>query len=336
MASSHFLLTAASGAIFGSAITAAGVYSPSVIQGQMALTNFHMVKSFLAASACSALIVIGANRSGYAKLSHRPDSSYGWFAKYDANIVGGMLQGIGMALTGACPGTVLAQLALGVGSAWMVAPGCILAGVAFAKLGKHMKRTTENRATPGEKPHRQEQTVQDKTGLSTTSTVLLYELLCLVMITAATFLAPNGRHRHWLNPVAGGLLIGIAQATSVLFTRKTLGVSASYADAGAYIWNVIDPKANPRPGMSNIVFASGVMAGAKFISQFIPAAASETNPPVGALAAVLGGFVMVFGARTAGGCTSGHGLSGMATMGLSSFVTVASMFTGGIAMSLLL
>lgn len=322
------LLSAASGAIFGSAITASGVYLPSVIVSQMGLTNFHMLKSFLAASACSALIVIGANRSGYAKLMHRSDSSYGWFARYDANIVGGLLQGLGMTLTGACPGTVLAQLALGINDAWNIAAGGILGGFAFVKLEKQMKRSAPPSRSPVTPP---KHTVQDKTGLSTTSTVLIYEILCLSMIVAATYLAPT--RQHWLNPIAGGLLIGIAQATSVLFSRKTLGVSSAYADIGAYLWSFLDGTSGP--GLSNIVFASGVVTGSKIISQYIPTV-SESVSPVSLPAAVLGGFVMVFGARMAGGCTSGHGISGMATMGLSSFVTVASMFAGGIGAAFLL
>lgn len=44
----------------------------------------------------------------------------------------------------------------------------------------------------------------------------------------------------------------------------------------------------------------------------------------------LGGFLMIAGARTAGGCASGHGLSGMARLSLASVITVAGMFIGGI------
>lgn len=44
----------AAGAIFGGAITAAGVYHPSVIIGQMKLEDFHMLKVFLTATATSA------------------------------------------------------------------------------------------------------------------------------------------------------------------------------------------------------------------------------------------------------------------------------------------
>jgi uncharacterized membrane protein YedE/YeeE len=329
--SSNLLLSAASGAIFGSALAASGVYSPSVIVSQMGLTNFHMLKSFLAASACSALIIVGANRSGYARLSPRADSSYGWFMKYDANVVGGLLQGIGMTLTGACPGTVIVQLALGIKSARNVAVGGLLGGIVFAKLGQNLKRSSTIKTDDTSSSQSSSYTLQDKVGMSTTSIVLLYELLCLGMIAAAAYLAPTSN--YWLNPVLGGLLIGVAQATSVLFTRKTVGMSSAYQDVGKYFWSLLEGTAGP--GFANIVFASGVFAGSMAMSQYVPII-NETGPPIGAPAALAGGFAMLFGARMAGGCTSGHGISGMSTMSLSSFVTVASMFGGGIAAAALL
>jgi len=323
---SSLLLSAASGAIFGSALTASGVYLPNVIVSQMKLTDFHMLKAFLTASACSALIIALANYSGYAKLNHRTDSSYGWFMKYDANVVGGLILGAGMSLTGSCPGTVLVQMGLGFKSGWEVAVGCLLGGIAFVKLGPRLKRSKSrpDTSTPT-------YTIQQKIGLSTSSTILTYELLCLFMIIASIYLAPA--REYWLNPIFGGLLIGVAQTTSVLFTRKTLGVSSGYEDMGKYFWSVLG--GSPRPGLSSIVFATGILAGARIISQFVPVV-TETGPPVSTAAAIVGGAAMIFGARLAGGCTSGHGISGMSTMSLSSFVTVGSMFAGGITTALLL
>ena len=52
--------------------------------------------------------------------------------------------------------------------------------------------------------------------------------------------------------------------------------------------------------------------------------------------AFVAGFLMLFGARIADGCTSGHGLSGMAHLSVGSTVAVAAMFAGGIATALLL
>lgn len=42
------------GVSFGAALFASGVYSPAVISAQLQLTNFHMIKSFMTASAASA------------------------------------------------------------------------------------------------------------------------------------------------------------------------------------------------------------------------------------------------------------------------------------------
>jgi len=44
------------GAAFGSALTLSGVYSPSVIISQMQLRNFHMLETFLTASAISVYV----------------------------------------------------------------------------------------------------------------------------------------------------------------------------------------------------------------------------------------------------------------------------------------
>jgi uncharacterized membrane protein YedE/YeeE len=52
--------------------------------------------------------------------------------------------------------------------------------------------------------------------------------------------------------------------------------------------------------------------------------------------AFLGGFILLLGARIADGCTSGHGLSGMAQLAVGSTVAVAAMFAGGIATAMLL
>lgn len=52
--------------------------------------------------------------------------------------------------------------------------------------------------------------------------------------------------------------------------------------------------------------------------------------PAGAVSIVLGGFLVGFGAAWAGGCTSGHGVTGLATFQLPSLVAVAAFFVGGL------
>ncbi|WP_116125861.1 YeeE/YedE family protein [Lewinella sp. IMCC34183] len=48
---------------------------------------------------------------------------------------------------------------------------------------------------------------------------------------------------------------------------------------------------------------------------------------------VLGGFLVGFGARWAGGCTSGHAISGLSNLQLPSLLAVVGFFIGGLAMS---
>ena len=47
---------------------------------------------------------------------------------------------------------------------------------------------------------------------------------------------------------------------------------------------------------------------------------------------VLGGFLVGFGARYAGGCTSGHAISGMSDLQLPSLIAVIGFFAGGLIM----
>jgi hypothetical protein len=51
--------------------------------------------------------------------------------------------------------------------------------------------------------------------------------------------------------------------------------------------------------------------------------------------AFAGGFLMLMGARIADGCTSGHGISGIAQLSVGSLIAVTAMFTGGILAALL-
>jgi uncharacterized membrane protein YedE/YeeE len=52
--------------------------------------------------------------------------------------------------------------------------------------------------------------------------------------------------------------------------------------------------------------------------------------PAGFVIVVGGGFLVGFGARYANGCTSGHAISGLANLQLSSLLAVVGFFVGGL------
>ena len=46
-----------------------------------------------------------------------------------------------------------------------------------------------------------------------------------------------------------------------------------------------------------------------------------------------GGFLVGFGARYAGGCTSGHAISGLSNLQIPSLIAVIGFFIGGLTMT---
>lgn len=54
------------------------------------------------------------------------------------------------------------------------------------------------------------------------------------------------------------------------------------------------------------------------------------------LAAFVGGTILMYGARLAGGCTSGHGISGSLQLALSSWVFFLTMFVTGLLTALVM
>jgi uncharacterized membrane protein YedE/YeeE len=51
---------------------------------------------------------------------------------------------------------------------------------------------------------------------------------------------------------------------------------------------------------------------------------------------IVGGFLVGFGARWAGGCTSGHAISGLAALQVPSLLAVVGFFVGGLVVTHLL
>ena len=58
-------------------------------------------------------------------------------------------------------------------------------------------------------------------------------------------------------------------------------------------------------------------------------------PGLDTVSAFVGGMLMLFGARMAAGCTSGHGISGCAIGMIQSFIGVPAMFMGGIIVGMI-
>ena len=152
------------------------------------------------------------------------------------------------------------------------------------------------------------------------------------------------------NPYLVGAAIGILSMAVFLLADKPLGIStalsqASGACAAACVgWDDVAANAYwakhvPRWDYGTLFLVGtllGAMAsaivGKSFRIEKVPRVWSERFGPsvVKRMAgAVLGGVLVMYGARLAGGCTSGHGISGSLQLAVGSWTFFLVMFAAG-------
>ena len=115
------------GIIFGIALEKSRVFEPGMIIGQFQFRNFIMLKVFLMAIITSAIVFSVFFGLGFERLSWK-------VTIYGADIIGGLLLGIGIALAGACPGTLFAQIGAGYKDSIATFFGALAGAAAFIML----------------------------------------------------------------------------------------------------------------------------------------------------------------------------------------------------------
>jgi uncharacterized membrane protein YedE/YeeE len=238
-----------------------------------------------------------------------------------------------MTVTGACPGTVFVQVGAGVPSAIPVLAGGAFGGLLYAKFGKSLQTKVASE-TPCDA---NSLTVPSKLNWNPNLVLLGFEALLLSGIAAAAELQSSPS--NLTNPILGGLAIGASQLASVVLTGRPLGISAAFDEFGQWTWRFVDfvtgnsKESSALPNSSSLNFAAGVTLGAFAFAKAFPQPVSLYIIPISPSTAFLGSVMMIFGSRMAGGCTSGHGISGMSLFSLSSFYTVIAMFIGGFGLA---
>jgi uncharacterized membrane protein YedE/YeeE len=120
--------------------------------------------------------------------------------------------------------------------------------------------------------------------------------------------------------LVGGLLIGLAVALMMLLNGRIAGISS-------IVGGLVTPKSGDTAW--RFAFVVGLLLGAL---AFILAVGGPT--PVDVLASppaiLIGGLLVGFGTRMGSGCTSGHGLCGIARFSRRSIVATSVFF--GVAM----
>ena len=91
---------------------------------------------------------------------------------------------------------------------------------------------------------------------------------------------------------------------------------------------------NPDPiAISEATRADLLALGVEDLTGLVPSGViswSGLGTSTGLVLLIVGGFLVGFGARYAGGCTSGHAISGLADLQLPSLIAVLGFFAGGL------
>ncbi|MDO8907796.1 MAG: YeeE/YedE thiosulfate transporter family protein [Pseudohongiella sp.] len=158
------------------------------------------------------------------------------------------------------------------------------------------------------------------------------------------------------SPYLVGALIGVLSMATFYFSDKPLGISTSYARLAGMVGNLFSKShteslkfyQDSKPKIEwGVMLLFGVIIGA-FIAAYtgdemtgawVPLLWQDrfgTDVTMRLGVAFLGGAIMAYGARLAGGCTSGHGISGALQLSVSSWIVLACFFAGSVLTAMLL
>lgn len=165
------------------------------------------------------------------------------------------------------------------------------------------------------------------------------------------------RRPRW-SPYLVGAGIGVLSWVTFAFMGKALGTSTTlvraagalehtlapaHVEANAYFTKYLGTVEAAKPVFEwQFALVLALVVGAWLAARLAGSRLVEHVPelwarrfghsrPLRYAAAFVGGAILLFGARLAGGCTSGHGISGGLQLAVSSWVFTAAMFASGIA-----
>lgn len=130
----QLLLGAFFGVLFGFLLQKGGVAKYHILLGALLLEDFTVIKVMLTAIIVASVGIFSLQALDLVKLHIKP-------TRYAANIIGGLLFGVGFALLGYCPGTGAAALGQGNGDAIAGVFGLMAGSYLFAESSGWLGKT---------------------------------------------------------------------------------------------------------------------------------------------------------------------------------------------------
>src|SRR5664279_744704 len=322
------LLILVLGFMFGATLQYAKLNRYNVISGMATLENLAVAKAIATAIGVGVIIIaieIGLGMANY----HLKPLILGGIA------IGGIIFGVGMAILGYCPGTLAVSLGEGSIDALLGIAGALLGGFVYTVL---LPFTI--------------QILGPDLGSISLFTLLgqhhfIFYIVDIIVGAAFVWIAfvlnkiENKPDLKWL--YAG---IGLALLNAIVFlsvgTNRIIGASTAYPYVADLVTGTTANSYFPKiqgPGHWELLFLTGAFAAGLIISlikkefKIVLIHSNWEKYKGGSVSkrviwSFIGGFILIFGARMAGGCTSGHILSGGMQLSVSSLVFAVFVFAG--------
>jgi uncharacterized membrane protein YedE/YeeE len=239
-----------------------------------------------------------------------------------ANIVGGLLFGVGMILSGGCSGSTWYRVGEGAVGAWVVLLGFAM-GATVAAVGAldPLRRLLQQ---PVLRWHGTAPTLYNLTGLSPWIVIVILAATGGLWLSQGRAEPAHGKW-HWaLTGVAVGVMITVGWWTST-FGDRPVGITFAANTGHLLTYPLVG---FPTRVTWSMVMALGVPVGA-FVGARTHGEFRWKLPPGWSLVKIFAGGLLMGGAALIGeGCNINQGLTNSATLAIGSLLTFAAMAAG--------
>jgi hypothetical protein len=178
--------------------------------------------------------------------------------------------------------------------------------------------------------------------------------ICIPNCVLAAQASADPMAKRW-SPYVCGAWIGILAAATVLISNKPLGISTAYVRISGMLGMILAPGLTKRleyfkdkkPIIEwEVMLFAGVIlgsflaawSGGTIHAQLLPDTWLQRfgtdSGTLRIITAMIGGIFLALGARIAGGCTSGHGISGTMQLSVGSWIALICFFIGAMAVAM--
>ncbi len=327
------ILILAFGAIFGYLIRYSNLNRFDVISKDSTLKDLTVAKTILLIIGLGAIILNTEIALGLATYHVKPFVVGGI-------ILGGILFGIGMAILGYCPGTLPISMGEGSIDAFIGIIGGLFGGLFYTIILPFIQ--------PILGPNIGKISLDSIIGTNSTIFFSLVIIISIIFIALSFILHSYEKKQNFNKQLNYKWIVtgvGLAILNAVVFlkatTNRPIGASTSYPYVADSITTLTQNSYFNKiktPGNWELIF----LAAAFLISLIIALIKGEfklksihshweqkrgTSVKNRLIWAFIGGFILLFGARMAGGCTSGHIISGGMQLAISSLIFGAFVFS---------